>query len=154
SVALLLCVALVRADALWADPPGAPPEVLTGDRMSVETRFSQYFYAHSGGQVNEPLATGDPVVYTIETTHGPVPGPFAGQAINCRSCHLIDEVFDTAGQSTYADFARHSPIPAREDGATTTPRNSPPLVNALIPRRVGFFLHFDGEFATPEALVK
>jgi hypothetical protein len=128
--------------------------VLTGDRMSVETRFSQYFYAHSGGQVNVPLAAGDPVVDTTETTHGPVPGPFAGQAINCRSCHLIDEVVDTAGQRSYADFARHSPIPGRDDGAMTTPRNSPPLVNAFIPRGVDFFLHFDGEFPTPEALVK
>jgi hypothetical protein len=155
----LLCLfaasgGLSGAPPAWADPPGSPPEVLTGDRMSVETRFSQYFYAHSGGQVNVPLAAGDPVVSTIETTHGSVPGPFAGQAMNCRSCHLIDEVVDTAGQRSYADFARHSPIPAREDGAATTPRNSPPLVNALIPRRVGFFLHADGEFQTPEALVK
>jgi len=103
-----------------------------------------------------PLAVGDPVVDSVQTTHGPVPGPFAGQSMNCRSCHLIDEVVDTAGQRTYADFARHSPIPARDDGATTTTRNSPPLVNAFIarPRRVGFFLHFDGEFTTPEALVK
>ena len=152
-VAIALTGSLAPA---WADPPGAPPEVLTGDRMSVETRFSRYFYAHSAGQVNVSLAVGDPVVDNVETTHGPVPGPFAGTAINCRSCHLIDEVQDSAGQSSYADFARHSPTPAREDGATTTPRNSPPLVNALVPRprRVDFFLHFDGEFASPEALVK
>ncbi|HEY2389188.1 MAG TPA: hypothetical protein VGK30_19730 [Candidatus Binatia bacterium] len=144
------------ARTVWGDPPGSPPEVLTGDRLSVETRFAQYFYAHSNGQVNTPLAVGDPVMDDAETTHGPVKGPFAGQSMNCRTCHLIDEVVHTAGQRSYADFARHSPIPAREDGATTTPRNSPPLVNALIPRprRVGFFLHYDGEFTTPEALVK
>ena len=148
----LLCV---LARAAWADPPQSPPEVLTGDRLSVETRFAEYFYANSNGQVNVPLATGDPVVDNIETTQGSVPGPFGGQSMNCRSCHLIDEVQDTAGQRSYADFARHSPIPARaEDGLTTTPRNSPPLVNALIPRRAGFFLHLDGEFTTPEALVK
>ena len=137
-----------------ADPPQSPPEVLTGDRMSVETRFAQYFYAHSNGQVNVPLATGDPVVDAVQTTNGSVPGPFAGQSMNCRACHLIDEVVDSVGQRSYADFARHSPIPARDDGLTMTPRNSPPLVNAFIPRRVGFFLHFDGEFTTPEALVK
>lgn len=157
----LLCLvvssgALGGAGPVWADPPTSPPEVLTGDRLSVETRFAQYFNAHSGGQVNVPLAVGDPVLDTAETTHGPVPGPFAGQSMNCRACHLIDEVVDTAGQRSYADFARHSPIPAREDGATTATRNSPALVNAFIPRprRVGFFLHFDGEFTTPEALVK
>ncbi len=156
ALGLLCLVASSGAHPAWADPPTSPPEVLTGDRLSVETRFSQYFYAHSGGQVNVPLVVGDPVVDTIETPQGPVPGPFAGQSMNCRSCHLIDEAVDAAGQRTYADFARHSPIPAREDGATTTTRNSPPLVNALIPRprRVGFFLHFDGEFTTPEALVK
>jgi len=101
--------------------------------------------------VNVPLATGDPVLDTVETTHGSMPGPFAGQSMNCRACHLIDEA---GPQRSYADFARHSPIPARDDGATLTARNSPPLVNAFIPRRVGFFLHFDGEFTTPEALVK
>lgn len=135
----------------FADPPGSPPEVLTGDRMSVETRFSQYFYAHAGGQVNVSVVPGDPVVDTLDTTHGPIPGPFAGQAMNCRSCHLIDE---GGAQRSYADFARHSPIPARDDGLTMTARNSQTLVNAFIPRRVGFFLHFDGEFTTPEALVK
>ena len=147
-LALVLGVPYARAD-----PPGAPPDVLTGDRMSVETRFSQYFYAHAGGQVNVSLESGDPVVSTLETTEGLLPGPFAGQAINCRTCHLIDE--GAPGQRSYADFARHSPIPLRaEDDAARTPRNSPPMVNAFIPRRVGFFLHFDGEFTTPEALVK
>jgi hypothetical protein len=125
--------------------------VLTGDRLSVETRFAQFFYAHSGGQVNISIPAGDPVLDTTETTHGPLPGAFAGQSMNCRTCHLIDEA---GPQRSYADFARHTPIPAREDGATMTTRNSQPLVNAFIPRRVGFFLHFDGEFTTPEALVK
>lgn len=146
----LLC--LFGTHPAAADPPGSPPEVLTGDRMSVETRFSQYFYAHAGGQVNISIEPGDPVLATLETTHGSVPGPFAGQAINCRTCHLIDE---GPGQRSYADFARRSPIPARDgDAGTMAIRNSPPMVNAFIPRRVGFFLHFDGEFTTPEALVK
>lgn len=152
---LIACLAVCgSAGAALADTAGDPPEVLLGDRMSVETRFSQFFFAHTNGEVNAPLAVGDPVVAVTETTRGPVPGPFAGQAINCRACHLIDEVRDTAGQSSYADFARHSPIPARGDGATTAPRNSPPLVNALVPRGVDLFLHFDGEFPTPEALVE
>ncbi len=151
---LVAATAALNVPRAAADPPQSPPEVLTGDRMSVETRFAQYFYANSNGQVNVPLTTGDPVLDTVQTTTGSVPGPFAGQSMNCRSCHLIDEVVDSAGQRSYADFARHSPIPARDDGLTMTPRNSPSLVNAFLPRRVGFFLHFDGEFPTPEALVK
>lgn len=150
---VLLCLVAVSG-TVWADPPTSPPEVLMGDRLSVETRFAQYFYAHADGGVNVSLDPGDPVLDDAETTQGPVPGPFAGQSMNCRACHLIDEVVDTAGQRTYADFARHSPIPARADGATTTPRNSPPMVNAFVPRRVGFFLHADGEFTTVEDLVK
>jgi cytochrome c peroxidase len=152
-VCLLVVVGVAGSrDTVRADPPGAPPEVLTGDRMSVETRFSQYFYAHAGGQVNISIEPGDPVLDTLDTTHGPVPGPFAHQAMNCRTCHLIDE---GPGQRSYADFARRSPIPARDgDAGTIATRNSPPMVNAFIPRRVGFFLHADGEFTSPEALVK
>jgi hypothetical protein len=54
---------------------------------------------------------------------------------------------------TYSDFARRSPIPAREDGHTTTVPNAPPLVNASLPRQI-FFLHFDAEFSTMVDLVK
>ncbi len=125
-----------------------------GERLFLETRFSQFFAAHSGGDVNRPLTMGDPVMDASATTGTPLPGPFAGQAMNCRACHLVDEQKDRAGNRTYADFARHSPIPAREDGLTVTPRNSPPLVGASLPRRGGVFLHFDAEFPSDEALVK
>src|SRR5262245_66286180 len=76
--------------------------------------------------------------------------------MNCRACHLVDDVLTVpgGGMRTYADFARRSPIPDRADGRTHTPRNSPPLVNASIPRDAGFFLHFDGEFPSAEALVE
>jgi cytochrome c peroxidase len=47
---------------------------------------------------------------------------------------------------TYADFARQSPIPAREDGLTVTPRNSPSLVGAAPGIHPRLPLHFDGEF--------
>jgi len=59
----------------------------------------------------------------------PIPDPFAGQGINCRNCHLVDDVKDTpgGGNRSYADFARRSPVPARDDGRTVTPRNSPSL---------------------------
>ena len=58
------------------------------------------------------------------------------------------------GSRSYADFARQSPIPLREDGRTTTPRNSPSLVNSSLARRAPFFLHFDGEFVDTPGLVQ
>ncbi|MFN8642714.1 MAG: cytochrome c peroxidase [Candidatus Binatia bacterium] len=137
-------------------PPVADaPEVVVGERLFLETRFAEYFFAHAGGQVNAPLNGGDPVLGTSETTGAPLPGPFAGRSMNCRACHLVDELGATVGGGvrTYADFARRSPIPAREDGARLTPRNSPALVNASLPRAGAELFHFDGEFPSLEALV-
>jgi cytochrome c peroxidase len=140
-----------------APPAGGedPPEVVLGERLFLETRFAQFFFANSGGDVNASLQVGDPTVETTATPRGPLPGPFAGRSMNCRACHLVDEHGATAGAGnrTYADFARRSPVPAREDGRSVAPRNSPPLVNAALPRRA-FLLHFDGEFASTEDLVK
>lgn len=132
-----------------------PAEVAIGERLFLETRFAQLFFAKSNGDANAVLATGDPTVDFSVTTTGVLPGPFAGTSMNCRSCHLVDEQLGVAGggMRTYADFARRSPIPARADGKLTTPRNSPALVNASL-RRVNFLLHFDGEFATPADLVR
>ena len=132
-----------------------PPEVAIGERLFIETRFAQFFASHSTG-INAPLGAGDPVVDFTQTTGAPLPGPFAGQSINCRSCHLVDEQLGVpgGGMRTYDDFARRSPIPAREDGRTATPRNSPPLVNASLPRPGGLLLHFDGEFPSLKALVE
>lgn len=138
-------------------PPveGDPAEVTIGERLFLEMRFAQFFAAHPGGDVNAPLPAGDPVLDTTATPAGSLPGPFAGASMNCRACHLVDEHGSTpgAGNRTYADFARRSPLPEREDGLTVTPRNSPPLVNATLDRK-NFLLHFDGEFATLEDLVR
>jgi cytochrome c peroxidase len=135
------------------------PQVAIGERLFLETRFSQFFFAHSQGDANAVLATGDPVMDTTQTTGAPLPGPFAGQAMNCRNCHFVDEHLGAAGLPgsgvrTYADFARRSPVTQREDGKVTTPRNSPPLVNASLARKGGVLFHFDGEFATMKDLVK
>src|SRR5262249_52540189 len=123
-------------------------------RLFLETRFAQFFFAHSGSNANAVLAEGDPVMDTTVTTSGTLPGPFAGQSMNCRACHLVDEQNGTLGNRTYNDFARRSPIPSREDGRVLTPRNSPPLVDALLARKGPLFLHFDGEFTTARDLVK
>ena len=132
-----------------------PPEVQLGERLFLEIRFAQFFFANSGGDVNTPLAVGDPVMDTSQTTGKALPGPFRGQSMNCRSCHLVDELQNTKGGGvrTYDDFARRSPLPSRGDGLTTTPRNSPPLVNATLSRSVPLALHFDGEFSSLEDLI-
>jgi len=137
-------------------PDTDPPEVQVGERLFLETRFAQFFLANSGGDANATLPAGDPVVDQVQTTGKPLPGPFRGQSMNCRQCHLVDELkpqsrFDVR---TYCDFAPHSPIPARTgQSAVTTPRNSPLLVNATLPRDVPQIFHFDGEFLTIEDLV-
>ena len=132
-----------------------PAKIAVGERLFLETRFSQFFFAHSRGDANTTLTEGDSVVAQSATTGEPLPGPFRGFAINCRSCHLVNEFFTNGpGNRTYADFARRSPVPAREDGRTHTPRNSPAMVNATIPRQHDLLLHFDGEFASGEDLVK
>ncbi|HEX6532458.1 MAG TPA: hypothetical protein VF019_07530 [Nitrospira sp.] len=145
------------ATAAATGTPGAQEAV--GERLFMETRFPQSFKAFldAGGKVNDPNV-GDPVVATVETvTPGaPIdPGPFAGLSMNCRSCHFVDDVLTApgGGMRTYADFAPRSPIPARADGKTHTPRNSPPLVNATLDRPDGVLLHFDAEFNSIEDLV-
>ena len=134
---------------------GDPPEVTVGERLFLETRFAQFFAAHAT-DVNRPLASGDPILDTTPTTGAPLPGAFAGQSMNCRSCHFVDDVagFPGGRVNTYGDFARKSLVPLRDDGRTETPRNSPPLVDATVPRDSSFLLHFDGEFASTRDLVR
>lgn len=131
------------------------PEVALGDRLFFETRFAQYFFAHSYGDVNTPLDEGDPLVDEVPAIDRPaLPGPFRGQSISCRQCHLGDDFISTrplAGR-TYVDFSRHSPIPTRSDGLISTPRNSPSMVGFGLPREAPVLLHFDGEFAAAEDL--
>lgn len=135
-----------------------PPEVTIGERLFLETRFAQ-FQAANGADVNTPLSAGDPVVDRLPVSDGSTKaGPFAGQSMNCRQCHLVDEALDDAGDGmrTYADFAQRSPVPSRADRGdpqTLTPRNSPSLVNASRARGGATLFHFDGEFGTLEDLV-
>ena len=155
----------VLAPVARAQEEADPAEVSLGERLFLETRFAQFFAANAT-DVNQGLPDGgDPVVEETETTGDPLAGPFAGQAINCRSCHLVDEQlvidplglpdFSAGGMRTYADFARRSPVPFRmEDGLSHTARNSPALVNASVKRKGGSMFHFDGEFASLRVLVR
>ncbi|MGC1415060.1 MAG: hypothetical protein WA817_07260 [Candidatus Acidiferrum sp.] len=132
-----------------------PAEQNIGERIFVDTRFAEYF-AENMTDVNAPLAVGDPVVATVQTPNGPLPGPFAGQSINCRSCHFVVEFQGVpgAGNRTYADFTDHSPIPRVINGFTKTPRNSMHMVGSMQPHAGPTFLHFDGEFTDPADLAK
>jgi len=154
AAALALLVGLGLAPTV-ARAQEDPAEVTIGERLFLETRFAEFFAANAS-DVNAPLASGDPVVETTRTPTGTLPGPFAGESMNCRACHLVDEQLETpgGGMRTYADFARRSPIPARADGRLTAPRNSPALVNASLERRGGVILHFDGEFGSIPDLVR
>ncbi len=144
-----------QAPQFKTDADVTPAEQNIGERLFAETRFAEYFAANMT-DVNAPLAVGDPVVAQVQTTSGTLPGPFAGQSINCRSCHFVVELQDVpgAGNRTYADFTDHSPVPLAMNGITTTPRNAMQMVGSLQPHDGPQFLHFDGEFTDPADLAK
>lgn len=123
-----------------------PSEVTIGEKLFAETRFAQFFAARCGSNVNAPLSAGDPVVQAFG----------AGPAMSCLACHRDAGLPRGQGAAAAllgsAAAPPRNPVPARDDGRATTVRNSPPLADALeVP---GVLLHFDGEFATPEDLVK
>jgi hypothetical protein len=66
--------------------------VQVGERLFLETRFAQFFFANSEGDVNASPPQGDPVVDQVQTIGQPLPGPFRGQSMNCRQCHLVDDL--------------------------------------------------------------
>lgn len=146
-----------RASPLIADTGTPGAEEAIGERLFLETRFAQAFKAFldNGGDINNPNVH-DVVMVGVETPGASIsPGPFSGMSMNCRGCHLVDDVLTAPGGSmrTYADFARRSPIPARADGKTHATRNSPPLVNSMLERPDGILLHFDAEFGSIEELI-
>ena len=179
--AVLLLAGVFSAGAFTLDDDPANAAANMGERLFLETRFAQFFFTNCAGDVNailpnvtnsdypggeiiEPgdtnvvMTSGDPVMTTLNTILGPQPGPFAGLSMNCRQCHLVNEMqnsLDTnvLGNRTYCDFSTRSPIPDIGDGNVVTPRNAPTLVNALLGRTVPRFLHWDGQFATPQELV-
>ncbi len=144
-----------EAPAASPEADGVPAADPIGEALFLDTRFGEFFAANMTG-VNTPLAQGDPIVAEVQTLNGPLPGPFAGQAINCRSCHFVTEFQGVtgAGIRTYADFTTRSPIPRTQpNGFDHTPRNSMQMVDSFAARSGPLFLHFDGEFASGEDLV-
>ena len=157
--ALLICLPLAGLAGQAAKPAvvpaSAPAEDTIGERLFLDTRFAQFFAAHMT-EVNQPLATGEPVVAEVQTSSASLPGPFAGESINCRSCHFVTEFLGEAGAGnrTYADFAARSPLPRPLNGFTRTPRNAMQMVGSLEEHNGPLFLHFDGEFVSAIDLIE
>ena len=86
-VILSVILGILSAPADAADPP----EVTVSDRLFLEARVAQFCFTNSHGIINAILPMGDPVMDTTETPNGGVTGPLAGQSLNCRACHLVDE---------------------------------------------------------------
>lgn len=127
-----------------------PAQISIGERLFLETRFSQAYYANPG--------KADPVMDKTITVNKALKGPFAGKTINCRACHMVDEHAKNplGGMRSYADFAKRPPVPNRNDGAKTSGRNSMSMVNISIPHQTqeSAIFHFDGEFNSMEDLVR
>jgi cytochrome c peroxidase len=143
------------APAAPTESDSTPPADSIGEALFLDTRFGQFFAANATG-TNQPLVSGDPSVAQVPTANGPLPGPFAGQAINCRSCHFVTEFQGVtgAGNRAYADFTTRSAFPRKQsNGFDHTPRNSMQMVDSFAPRSGPTFLHFDGEFVAPEELI-
>lgn len=129
-----------------------PAEVMIGERLFLETRFAQAYYANS--------KKSDPALDKTITFNSSLKSPFAGKTMNCRVCHMVDEHKDTpsAGMRSYADYAKRPPVPNRTDAAKTSGRNSMSMVNISLPFQAkkdqGAVFHFDGEFNSMEDLVR
>jgi cytochrome c peroxidase len=149
-----LAVAACGGGSGGGGEPALPAEARLGERLFRETRFAHFFSTRVDGRaLDDPLPGGDPVVDEVETTGDPLPGPYAGLAISCAACHLSDELAAVAGGvRAHCDFARRSPLPARDDGLEETVRNAPALLDAASPRTAAAFFHYDGEFGSLEDL--
>lgn len=119
-----------------------------GERLFKDIRFSQYFYNVSAGNVNHKLKEGAPELNMIVIRGKDSPSPFAGQAMSCASCHMVDQSFDTnpGGMRGYNDFAKTTKLPQRLSGVTHTLRNTPALVGIGSKYAQNRFSHHDGEF--------
>ena len=144
---LLLVLVICQNTTLASEDPA---EVTIGERLFLETRFAQAYFAN-------PQKV-DPVMDKTLTTNQPLKSPFAGKTINCRACHLVDEYAKNplAGMRSYADYAKRPPVPRRTDNAKTSGRNSMSMVNISIPHQnqQDAVFHFDGEFNSMEDLVR
>jgi cytochrome c peroxidase len=145
---LTLLILIFNQNTVLADED--PAQNTIGERLFLETRFAQAYYANP--------SKADPVMDKTITTKNALRGPFAGKTMNCRACHMVDEHAKnpTAGMRSYSDFAKRPPVPSRNDGAKTSGRNSMSMVNISIAHQTqeNAIFHFDGEFNSMEDLVR
>ncbi|MGA9855052.1 MAG: hypothetical protein WBR29_07240 [Gammaproteobacteria bacterium] len=137
-----------------------PPDQLLGERLFKDTRFGHYFAVQSGGDVNASLGVGEPVVENEITTNPtqPLPGPMAGQAINCLQCHLVQQELNEpeGGMQAYTDFASRSPLPSRPADTVHgnfTARKAEPMVDEFNYGNTAQCLHWDCQFGDMPTLV-
>lgn len=125
-------------------------EIKIGERLFLETRFAQAYYANPNKS--------DPVMDKTIMTSTSLRGPFAGKTMNCRACHMVDEHAENpaAGMRSYTDYAKRPAVPSRIDGAKTSGRNSMSMVNISLPHhnQESAVFHFDGEFNSMEDLIR
>ena len=108
-----------------------PPEVTIGERLFKDQRLSR-----------PSDLTGDDNL---------------ALRFSCASCHLVDQELQTPGKGmrAYNDFEVFSPVPAHpRDDLKATARHTPMMVDVLTHPTAIQFLHADGEFLTPEDLVR
>jgi hypothetical protein len=151
----LLCAGCLQGPGASPVDPFKPADQALGERIFRDPRFSQWFAMHATS-VNAFPSVGDPTVDTSVDALGPaLPGSLAGAGMACSLCHLVEQDANPDGtrMRAYSDYARHSAIPDRGDGQSATPRNSPPMVDALVPRDGPVFLHLDGQFSSAVDLI-
>jgi hypothetical protein len=136
AIAVGVLMAKLTAASSSAGPSAAA--IRLGERLFGDERFAQAF----------AVGRAEPVVASTV-------------AVSCRTCHfsagpsLADNSRGAMPAVAFADRARRSPIPTREDGRVAASRNSPSLIEAFEATATGpLLLHYDGEFATPEELVR
>ena len=153
--------ALLVLSSVKAAPGDA--ELLHGERLFLETRFSESFYRfiQRGGKYNQAIDTGDPQLAKTYRFFGLPPyqipfaaGPYKGSSFSCQACHMVDEHVDqkALGMRAYADFAARTPVSKRSDNQSVTLRNSPILISSSV-QRDHLLLHADGEFSSLQELI-
>ena len=108
---LLFLTGLVACSGSENTPPpptatGTPAaEEAVGERLFLETRFAQAFkvFVDNGGDINDPKIGDRRRRYSRNLGCADHPGPFKGLSMNCRACHLVDDVLGCA-ERRHADL--------------------------------------------------
>ena len=129
---------LVNLTVVMSVSFGQSTEMGIGARLFVETGFS----AHSASAFMSPGSHNRALVRTT----------------SCQSCHFNSGLSFSAAKHAFRGARDVNPIAIRftlrSDSHALVSRNSPVVVDGLETGSTYRLLHFDGEFASPESLVK